>query len=249
MDLKNKFKIRELKTKQPSIKVFVIYFLFGFLCTTFIKDRMLATLFWNICGIGYLLKYISFKPDYQGLNKELINKFSVISLFVLWYFGQMTALGVINYFGDDAFKRYQATMSDNVLLAVVVALFLAPIMEELLFRGVVYNVLKKYFKHISVAIVLQAIIFSCMHGTLVHGLPTFFLGVLSCYVYELTGNIKRSIGLHFLFNFLSVVMVKLIPEWLVIHSPILLIIFTVALLTVIGIFLSNIDSVKELIKK
>lgn len=45
MNLKNNFKIGEIKTKQPSIKVFIIYFLFGFLCTTFIKDRMLATLF------------------------------------------------------------------------------------------------------------------------------------------------------------------------------------------------------------
>lgn len=79
------------------------------------------------------------------------------------------------------------------------AIILAPISEELLFRGCVYRFLKGKLKHIQ-ANAITAFLFALLHMHTAAFLPLFLLGMLLCRCYEKTGNIYVCIILHALFN-------------------------------------------------
>ncbi len=98
-------------------------------------------------------------------------------------------------------------------LASGIAAFLAPFVEELLFRGVLQNALKRYFPR-QFAIVVTAAIFAAFHYAPSQGLSNIsivsslfvfalFLGIL----YEKRRSLLASISLHATFNTMSVLYV------------------------------------------
>lgn len=99
------------------------------------------------------------------------------------------------------------TSRDPILLGVmmVAVVVVAPLTEELLFRGYLYPVLKR-FSGVSFSCVLSGLIFATAHGELA-ALPTlFFLGMLLAVLYERTGSIWAPVGLHALFNSITVIL-------------------------------------------
>ena len=112
----------------------------------------------------------------------------------------------------DVFNNGSAFL---MLLATVVA---APIVEELLFRGILYNALKKIIKTIPkrvtapwrwCSILLSGLITSVLFG-IYHGniLQAIYAGLLSCvmiWLYEISGSLKANILFHGAFNFSNVV--------------------------------------------
>lgn len=82
-----------------------------------------------------------------------------------------------------------------VLLAVVVA----PITEELIFRAGIYRFLKGRFTA-RFALIFSSLFFAFMHFNLVSFIPLFLLGMLLCRSYERTGNILIPIIFHAFFN-------------------------------------------------
>ena len=86
------------------------------------------------------------------------------------------------------------------LLAVV----LAPLVEEMFFRGFFYPALKNKIK-MPAAILLSSLLFSLAHFELVGLLPIFALGVLLAWSYEQTGQLMVPILIHALHNGLFLV--------------------------------------------
>lgn len=80
---------------------------------------------------------------------------------------------------ETAARQYSVPLLSGLLIYGLVT----PIAEELLFRGVLYARLKKYFP-VRTAIVLSAFIFGVYHGNLVQGIYAFFLGLLITVCYE-----------------------------------------------------------------
>ncbi|MGE9295709.1 MAG: CPBP family intramembrane glutamic endopeptidase [Puniceicoccales bacterium] len=85
------------------------------------------------------------------------------------------------------------------ILLLVTAIVIAPVTEELLFRGVIYRFLKGRFSARSSAI-SSSLIFSAIHGYEMSFLPLFLLGMLLCRSYEKEHNILAPIFFHALFN-------------------------------------------------
>lgn len=77
--------------------------------------------------------------------------------------------------------------------------------EELVFRGVIQNILLKAQINHHVAIVLTAVIFSAMHLNLTDFLPRVLLGGVLGYAYYYSRNFWVPVFLHFMNNALSVV--------------------------------------------
>lgn len=94
-----------------------------------------------------------------------------------------------------------------VFLAVVVA----PIVEELVFRGVVYRYLKGVFSP-RAGMVFSSLFFSLIHLNLLSFIPLFLLGMLLCRVYEKSKNICVPIAMHAFFNANSVLSNVLAPQ-------------------------------------
>lgn len=76
---------------------------------------------------------------------------------------------------------------------------LGPILEEYLFRGIVFERLKKRLP-VYKALFITSICFSIMHGDRLQMIYAFVVGTLFNYVYIKTQNIKFSIFLHCFLN-------------------------------------------------
>lgn len=105
---------------------------------------------------------------------------------------------------QDTVKLFQES-NDFVLIGLLAftAVFVAPICEEIIFRGLFYPVMKK-FSGPWVAAFCSGLIFAAAHGNLTVLLPLFILGVLLVFVYEKTGSIWTPIAVHFCFNAVTV---------------------------------------------
>lgn len=59
----------------------------------------------------------------------------------------------------------------------------SPIAEEIVFRGLIYNRMRRYFPH-AAAVVASGILFGIYHGNFVQGLYGGCMGILMAYLYE-----------------------------------------------------------------
>lgn len=84
------------------------------------------------------------------------------------------------------------------------SLAIAPIMEELLFRGVILKGLMNKYS-VKTSIILSSILFAIIHGSLQQGVYAFISGLIFSAVYIYTGSIKFTIVAHFLNNICMVV--------------------------------------------
>ncbi|MFH1593706.1 MAG: type II CAAX endopeptidase family protein [Candidatus Omnitrophota bacterium] len=98
-----------------------------------------------------------------------------------------------------------------IALSGIVAAVLGPVIEEIFFRGVMYNAVKRKLG-IFWAVLLTSVLFSFLHTHamsffLVGFIPIAILGIVLAYLYEKTGSLVPSITLHVLNNAASVLMV------------------------------------------
>lgn len=91
----------------------------------------------------------------------------------------------------------------RVAAVLITVLLLAPIGEEILFRGILYTSLRQK-KRLNVSIILSSVIFAIAHAQLIHFLPVMTVGMILAYLYERTRSIVPSITLHFFTNLLLV---------------------------------------------
>ena len=82
---------------------------------------------------------------------------------------------------------------------IVSIILIAPIAEEIAFRGMVFGVLRQKLA-LPVALIVQAVIFGVFHGNIAQGLMAFGLGCLLAWVYLRSGSIICAMLVHFAFN-------------------------------------------------
>lgn len=95
--------------------------------------------------------------------------------------------------------RYTETAKAQYQIPVVYGLILygliSPLTEELLFRGLIYHRMKRYFP-VKWSILLSALFFGLYHGNLVQALYGTILGTMIAYVYEVSGDFKIPVFAH-----------------------------------------------------
>lgn len=96
-------------------------------------------------------------------------------------------------------------MSSNSTVSVVTMLYimiLGPVLEELLFRGIILNcssIVSRRF-----AIIMSSLLFAFTHGNIIQGVNSFFAGLCFAYILEKSGSIITTMIVH-IFNNSSVV--------------------------------------------
>jgi uncharacterized protein len=88
---------------------------------------------------------------------------------------------------------------------------IGPFIEELFFRGFMYNAFKKRIG-IFWAMLVTSAVFASLHTNIVGFAPILVLGFVLAYVYERTGTLVSSITIHMLHNFSMVLFVFLIKQ-------------------------------------
>lgn len=98
---------------------------------------------------------------------------------------------------DTGFSAFGSRL-DN-LLAFATLVILAPIAEEVLFRGYLYGKLKRYVPAIAAAIV-TSLLFAVVHLQWNVGIDVFVLSLVLCGLRSLTGSIWAGILVHMIKN-------------------------------------------------
>ncbi len=102
----------------------------------------------------------------------------------------------------------------GLTFTLVSACLLAPVSEEIIYRGVLFRAFRNRLGVISAA-VLSSVVFASLHFYDVYGLASVGIFGLSCaLLYSATGSLTTTIVLHMLYN----ASIK-IPEWIVYHAP------------------------------
>ncbi|MGL5756023.1 MAG: lysostaphin resistance A-like protein [Paraclostridium sp.] len=125
-------------------------------------------------------------------------------------------ISTINKFESSFITRY---LSEGGFLGILIIftqiVIIGPIVEELLFRGVLLKwLLNKYEKRHLKAIIYSSAIFAFMHFNLVQGITAFGGAIILGLIYYYTKSIKLCIIGHFINNFLVIMP---IPEGIVLN--------------------------------
>lgn len=135
---------------------------------------------WRSVGLGVLLAV----PAWIGA--QLL---AVISARLLELAGQRPEEGV---------AEAAIGLVDPIVLATAL-IVVAPVAEEIFFRGIVYNAWLREFG-VRRAVIGSAVLFALIHGSIFVILPIFALGVGLALLYRRTGSLPASIAMHATFN-------------------------------------------------
>ena len=162
--------------------------------------------------IGFPLCCLILKRIPDGHNREEDSltfggfiKFFLISYFVmvllnLFTMGFILVVGKVK--GADVVNPLEGVISNSSIWATIIfAGILSPIIEEILFRGVMLNKLRTYGD--KIAIITTALLFGLFHENFSQFFYAVGLGVVFAYVTLKTGTIKYSIGLHIMINMMG----------------------------------------------
>ncbi len=103
---------------------------------------------------------------------------------------------------------------DNAPFLIYTSIFtmiIGPIIEELFFRGFMYNAFKKTIG-IFWAMLFTSAVFAALHTNMVGFFPILVLGLLLVYLYEKTGTIVSSVTVHIMHNLTMVFFVFLMKQ-------------------------------------
>ena len=155
----------------------------------------------NIIYIIYIIKKYRIK-----VNKyNLIDNYPKIYLFISIPLFLNSLILLINN---------QKIPTINIYIALFGSVIIGPILEELVFRYLIYNNLNKFNKK-NTSIILSSIIFALVHNGFINIVYAFIIGTILTIIYSKNKNINEVIILHMVANLMSL----LIKE----YNPIILI--------------------------
>jgi len=139
---------------------------------------------------------------------------SVVAMWLL--FGVLETVGYMKWLesmGVDAVQdSVRALQQGNDAAFLVLmrfsAIVVAPICEEVIFRGYLYGAAKRYCGPVGAAL-STALVFSAAHASLVALLPLALFGLLLAWLYERAGSLWAPIAAHACFNAATVVLVMM----------------------------------------
>ena len=155
----------------------------------------------NITYIIYIIKKYRIK-----VNKyNLIDNYPKIYLFISIPLFLNSLILLINN---------QKIPTINIYIALFGSVIIGPILEELVFRYLIYNNLNK-FNNKNTSIILSSLIFALVHNGFINIVYAFIIGTILTIIYSKNKNIKEVIILHMVANLMSL----LIKE----YNPVILI--------------------------
>ena len=118
-----------------------------------------------------------------------------------------SVIGVLK--GSAVNNQLLNVVSDTHMVVIILYMVIAaPIMEELVFRKLIVDRAVRYGQ--GVAIVVSGVMFGLFHGNLNQFMYAALLGMFLAFLYVKTGNIKITIGIHMIINFMGGVLSTLL---------------------------------------
>lgn len=111
----------------------------------------------------------------------------------------------------ESLKQIMNSIYDNPIAIIATVAIAAPLLEEILFRGIIlHGLLKNYSASISIA--FSSLLFALIHGNVAQGLGAFLMGLFMGWLYWKTKSLYLPIILHFINNSISCVGMLIVPK-------------------------------------
>jgi len=114
------------------------------------------------------------------------------------------------FFTTSEVAELTSSIEQNLLLNTLMIAVLPAIIEELMFRGVIFHTYRK--QKVAAGVLLSAFLFGCMHMNFNQFIYTFVFGIYLALLVEATGSIFSSMIAHFTMNFSSVLLTFLMNK-------------------------------------
>ena len=114
----------------------------------------------------------------------------------------LKSVGISPKLQDVVLLSLQLDSNISLILFFIVSVFIAPIAEEIIYRGVVYKALKRKFS-VTQSIFISSAVFASLHFEFSYFPALFFLGMVLAFLFEKYNNLWVSIGVHFFNNFFA----------------------------------------------
>lgn len=115
----------------------------------------------------------------------------------------------------ESYSEAVGYADDISLMLIISVVLVAPIFEEILFRGLITQSLSRGIPFAALVIGLQAILFGLLHGHIISIIYATFLGIILGIVRTRYNSLYPSIILHMLFNAANYILLPLyyvLPE-------------------------------------
>ncbi|MBC1489416.1 CPBP family intramembrane metalloprotease [Listeria sp. FSL L7-1485] len=196
-----------------SVGIPIVYHIF--MSTTSISSvdanaysMIIWSIFSNILSLIIIFALLYKKPEE---NKIILGEKMPPLRSVLWviggviglYFAQIICSIIISLISGSINESVNTERLVNLTKAAPIFLLfisiLGPILEELVFRKVIFGGLSNVM-NIHVAAVISSLFFGLLHGDISFLLTYFVIGLILCFLYTKTKRISVSMGAHILMN-------------------------------------------------
>ncbi|MCY6371170.1 CPBP family intramembrane glutamic endopeptidase [Clostridium ganghwense] len=157
--------------------------------------------FKNNIRLKPIIKDFKDKVKWSKITKIICMNFAFSISFVV------LVVSLAYMISPEFFNKLLAEVSEDnntfssEIFTFIAAVFLAPIVEEFIFRGIILNRLRMT-RSTGTAIIISSILFGLMHGELAF-LGAFVFGIIMCLVYIKTENLMNTISIHFFNNLIA----------------------------------------------
>lgn len=221
----------------------LVYPLLMFMCVRILVVNLFLMIFPNVTGnistviaaVSYVVAALIIGGNARWLITKTAEDVRLCHLkrtpwyrYILLFVAVVSAvLGLNLLFGltgiVDLSAAYQEVAESQFAANLIVGLLcyglITPVAEELLFRGIIYNGLRRFWGW-RVAVPVSAAIFGVYHGNVVQALYGFLMGCLLAYGYEYFGKFSVPVLIHIVANVLAFciplrnILAKSIPGWI-----------------------------------
>lgn len=191
-----------------------------------------------IFGIGYMLVKKYYFKDTPAIPL-FMGKASYIFLIILFGIvvqavgNAFLSFANLAFSETELFKDYSSMMSSlnaNAIM-IIYAMFAGPICEELIFRGVILNSLRKGFGD-RTAVIISSVLFGIFHMNIIQFIYATIFGIALGYTYLRRRRIIDSIVLHISINCIGAIIIGLMTTvFIIIYGEII----AYAMMAVLGI--------------
>jgi len=146
---------------------------------------------------NFSFKYVKIAFFTEALIFFPILVIALIMFVLLSYFGITP--------GSPIIELLKNAPNGSILVLFVVSVIVAPIVEEYVFRVIIFGFIEKMFGALP-ALILTSFVFAVLHGGFVQLVPLFFLAVVLQLLYMKYKSLYPSMFLHMLHNLIIMIL-------------------------------------------
>lgn len=166
-----------------------------------------------ITFISFIILMLIFIPHYKKLNKDNYKTYPDFIYLILFGIGYSIVINILFFNISTTFNfssnQFNVLDKSQFMPLILCSGLMGPILEEYLFRGIIYNKLKK-FNSVSISTFLTAVIFSLLHANVFNIINAFILNYILIFVYNKYRTLLAPIILHISINTTVVLIINII---------------------------------------